>query len=61
VQDVALWLSLPPARVQRLARAGKIPHLELPGGGFVFDPVELTRWVESLRSKGRSPEVTTDA
>ena len=48
--EVAHWLSQPAARVVRLARAGQIPCLKLPDGKLLFDPRELSRWVERLRT-----------
>jgi hypothetical protein len=47
--DVALWLSIPPARVVRLARRGVLPSISLPDGEVLFDPAELAHWLEALR------------
>jgi hypothetical protein len=44
-----MWLSLPTARVVRLAREGEIPCLVLPGGDLLFDPSELTEWLRTRR------------
>jgi hypothetical protein len=51
---VADWLTVPPRKVEQMARRGLIPHLVLPGGELVFVADELARWVESLR--GGRPE-----
>jgi hypothetical protein len=41
-----------------MARQGSIPCIALPSGDFLFDPIELTRWMESLRGKRPLPEAT---
>jgi excisionase family DNA binding protein len=48
-QEVAAWLSLPTARVEKLARRGDIPALRLPGGDLAFDKADLVRWLDKLR------------
>jgi hypothetical protein len=40
--------------VIRLARRGKIPSIELPGGELVFDPDDLARWLDGLRDCGET-------
>jgi hypothetical protein len=50
--DVGLWLSMRTGRVLRLARDGRIPCRRLPCGDILFDPAELTAWLDSLRSPG---------
>jgi excisionase family DNA binding protein len=47
--EVAEWLGETRARVMRLARQGKIPHVQLPGGGVMFDQGLLKVWLESCR------------
>jgi hypothetical protein len=48
-QDVGLWLTLPTGRVIRLARRGAIPCIVLPDGELLFDPAELTAWLDAHR------------
>jgi hypothetical protein len=43
--DVADWLTQPVERVLRLARAGKMPCVVLPGGDIMFDRRELAVWL----------------
>lgn len=40
-------LRYPAGRSARLARAGKIPHVELPDGEIRFDPDIVTAWLRS--------------
>jgi hypothetical protein len=49
VFDVAELLHMPPARVSRLARAGAIPHIELPDKEFVFSESDLAEWLVSRK------------
>ncbi len=50
-QDVALWLSLPTAKVVRLARQGEIPCLTLPTGELAFEPDALAAWIKSRKTE----------
>jgi excisionase family DNA binding protein len=50
--DVAVWLSLTTRRVVRMARAGEIPSVELPGGERVFDPADLAEWLAARKANG---------
>jgi hypothetical protein len=52
--DVGKWLSWPTARVVRLARQGKIPCIELPGGHIIFDVTELASWIEDQKTARRA-------
>lgn len=56
-RDVALWLSLPTRRVERMARRGVIPCTILPTDDVVFDADELAEWFKGLR--GDKPEPST--
>jgi hypothetical protein len=47
--DVALWLSLPTREVERMARRGQVPCVELPSGDLMFERTALVGWLESLR------------
>jgi hypothetical protein len=53
--DVAGWLSLPAARVVRMARRKEIPAVELPGGGLVFDAADLAAWLQRRKATGSGP------
>ena len=47
--DAADILQMPAARLARLAKANKVPHVRLPDGEIRFDPDDLRQWVESLK------------
>ena len=47
--DAAKILLLSTRRVRTLVRDGQLPHVVLPGGEIRFDPVDITRFVESLK------------
>jgi excisionase family DNA binding protein len=49
--EVATWLSMPTARVVKLARKKEIPCIILPGNEVMFDRAELCEWVKSLGEK----------
>jgi len=51
-------LRLPSRRVVRLAKAGDIPHVRLPGDEYRFSEPDLWRWVEQHR---QPMEGTADA
>jgi hypothetical protein len=51
--DVALWLSLPAARVVRMARRRQLPSITLPDGSLVFEAERLAEWLRSRR-EGRN-------
>jgi excisionase family DNA binding protein len=44
--EAAELLRLPSRRVVRMAKAGEIPHVLLPGDEYRFDEAELWRWVD---------------
>ena len=46
--DMSIVLNLPARRVKRLARAGEIPHVLLPGGEIRFEAEEISDWVNRL-------------
>jgi hypothetical protein len=50
--DVALWLSLPTARVERMARRGQIPSITLPDGSIVFEAERLAGWLRAREQGG---------
>jgi hypothetical protein len=50
--EVALWLVLPAARVERMARAGQISCLLLPDGSVLFEAERLAGWVRDRRAQG---------
>lgn len=52
--QVARRLGIPAARVKRLAKAGELPHVALPGNELRFDAEDLDRWVASYK---RGPEL----
>jgi hypothetical protein len=47
--EVARWLSLPVAQMERMARRKAIPAITLPGGELVFDPADLRAWLDGRR------------
>jgi hypothetical protein len=47
--DVRLITGLRTRHVEKLARAGEIPHLELPGGEIRFEPEVVLKWLEGFR------------
>jgi hypothetical protein len=48
VEDVARLLFMPPARVTRLAKAGKIPCRLSPDGDLLFYEHEIAEWMQTL-------------
>lgn len=51
--DVADWLGVSAQRVSRLARAGEIPAVVLPGGDLAFDRARLAEWIRARPTAGR--------
>ncbi len=49
--DVAKLLRTTSTRVIRLARAKVIPCVEMPGGELLFSQDDLSRWIDSRKSK----------
>jgi hypothetical protein len=58
--DVAHWLGVLPARVQRMAREGELPAIRLPGkeNDFVFEPEALREWLEKLKRRQAAEAAT---
>jgi hypothetical protein len=55
--DVAAWLLLTPRAIERMAREGTIPTVELPDGSHLYDPTELVAWLDTRRTwEGRADE-----
>ena len=53
--QLAEQLGLAPKTVQRLARAGELPHLRVGLRTLLFDPDEVTAALKA-RARGHSPE-----
>lgn len=51
--DVGHWLAMTARNVKRLAREGVLPHISLPTGDIVFEPEEISRWVESRKVRSK--------
>ena len=47
--DVAEVLKVPSARVLRLAKQNRIPHVVLPNGEIRFIEQDVVAWIESQR------------
>lgn len=52
--DVADLLKLTSARVLRLAKQDKIPHVVLPTGEVRFIDEDITEWIETQRQPRRA-------
>jgi len=50
-------LALPSRRVDRLARSGELPSIELPGGELRYDPADIAAWIRSRRAAGKSGDL----
>lgn len=48
-REAARWLRFPAARLVRLARAGVVPCVLLPGGDVLFAEDDLAAWLRSLK------------
>lgn len=48
--DVADWLSLSVRQVERMARRGALPAVELPDGSLVFDAEDLAAWLRRRKA-----------
>jgi excisionase family DNA binding protein len=48
-QEVAAWLGTTTRAVVKMAGAGDVPHVRLPGGDIVFVAHDLAAWIESRR------------
>jgi hypothetical protein len=50
--DVGMWLDKSARQVEKMARQGQLPYLELPGGELRFDPAQLREWAAQLKRGG---------
>ncbi len=48
-RDLAERLQMPRLRLERMARAGKLPAVVLPDGEIRFLDADVSRWVEEHR------------
>ncbi len=55
--EAARLLRMPLKRLQRLAKAGDIPHILLPDDEIRFDPDDLREWVESRKQPCKAEAV----
>jgi excisionase family DNA binding protein len=53
--EAADRLALPVRSLERLARAGELPAVRLPGNLLAFDPGDLMRWLAARKT--HTPEV----
>lgn len=53
--EAAELLQMPAARLARIAKANKIPHVRLPDGEVRFIPSDLWDWVERHKVSGEEP------
>ena len=58
--EAADKLRMLPARLGRLARAGKIPCVILPDGELRFDDADLDKWIDQHKQPARTEETTDD-
>ena len=47
--EAADLLRMLPSRLKRLARAGLVPHVQLPDGELRFEAGELAEWIDRHR------------
>jgi len=48
-------LRLPSRRVLKLAKAGIIPHIDLPGNEIRFEKSDLDKWIASRKQEEAKP------
>jgi excisionase family DNA binding protein len=53
--EVAEWLSVPARWVERTARRGELPAIELPGGELVFEVADLAEWLRRRKPATAAP------
>jgi excisionase family DNA binding protein len=51
--DVARLFGVTARRVQKLAKAGDLPSVHLPGGELRFDPDDLETWITAHKQPAK--------